>query len=112
MVATNQDGARAAGGTAGYAPVREYASALKPEALSFAEAGVLGVCFLSAHLALVDHAGPGDSFYILGGGGGVGHLAIQKAARHTHDHQQRQRRGVTRVGEGLRHHPCFRLPKG
>jgi NADPH:quinone reductase-like Zn-dependent oxidoreductase len=79
MIATNQDGAWAAGGGGGYALVREYAAASKPEALSFTQAGVLGICFLSAYLALADHAGPGDSVYILGGGGGVGHLAIQKA---------------------------------
>jgi NADPH:quinone reductase-like Zn-dependent oxidoreductase len=79
MIATNQDGAWAAGGAGGYALVREYAAAPKPEALSFTEAGVLGVCYLSAYLALADHAGPADAVYILGGGGGVGHLAIQKA---------------------------------
>jgi NADPH:quinone reductase-like Zn-dependent oxidoreductase len=79
MIATNQDGAWAAGGAGGYALVRDFAAARMPEALSFTQAGVLGVCFLSAYLALADHAGPGDSVYILGGGGGVGHLAIQKA---------------------------------
>jgi NADPH:quinone reductase-like Zn-dependent oxidoreductase len=79
MIATNQDGAWAAGGAGGYALVRDFAAAPIPEALSFTQAGVLGVCFLSAYLALADHAGPGDSVYILGGGGGVGHLAIQKA---------------------------------
>ena len=80
MIATNQDGAWAAGGVGGYALVREYAAAPKPEALSFTDAGVLGVCFLSACLALLaDHMRPGDIVYILGGGGGVGHLAIQKA---------------------------------
>jgi NADPH:quinone reductase-like Zn-dependent oxidoreductase len=79
MIATNQDGAWAAGGAGGYALVREYAAATKPEALSFTEAGVLGVCFLSAYLALADHTGLGNAVYILGGGGGVGHLAIQKA---------------------------------
>jgi NADPH:quinone reductase-like Zn-dependent oxidoreductase len=79
MIATNQDGAWAAGGQGGYALVREYAAALKPDGLSFTQVGVLGVCFLSAYLALADHARPDDAIYILGGGGGVGHLAIQKA---------------------------------
>jgi NADPH:quinone reductase-like Zn-dependent oxidoreductase len=78
MIATNQDGAWAAGGAGGYALVREYAAAPKPEALSFTDAGVLGVCYLTAYLALADHAGPVDAIYILGGGG-VGHLVIQKA---------------------------------
>ena len=79
MIATNQDGAWAAGGAGGYALVGEYAAVSKPEALSFAEAGVLGVCFLSAYLALAGQTGPGETIYILGGGGGVGHLSIQKA---------------------------------
>jgi NADPH:quinone reductase-like Zn-dependent oxidoreductase len=38
MIATNQDGAWAAGGVGGYALVREYAAAPKPEALSFTDA--------------------------------------------------------------------------
>ena len=66
MIATNQDGAWAAGGAGGYALVREYAAAPKPEALSFTDAGVLGVCYLTAYLALADHAGPVDAIYILG----------------------------------------------
>ena len=47
--------------------------------MSFAEAGVLGICYLSAYVALTDTLGSGDTIYIPGGGGGVGHLAIQKA---------------------------------
>jgi NADPH:quinone reductase-like Zn-dependent oxidoreductase len=79
MIATNQDGAWAAGGAGGYALAREYAAARKLDALSFTEAGVLGVCFLSAYLALADNVGPSDTVYIPGGGGGVDHLAIQTA---------------------------------
>jgi NADPH:quinone reductase-like Zn-dependent oxidoreductase len=59
--------------------VPDFLTALKPENLGFAEAGSLGVCFLSAHLALADTLDPGAIVYIPGGGGGVGHLAIQKA---------------------------------
>jgi NADPH:quinone reductase-like Zn-dependent oxidoreductase len=79
IVPSNRDGAWAAGGTGGYAVVPDFLTALKPENLGFAEAGSLGVCFLSAHLALADTLDPGATVYIPGGGGGVGHLAIQKA---------------------------------
>jgi len=79
MVETPKDGAWAAGGAGGYVLVREFLATAKPDSLSFTEAGALAVCYLSAYLALADHAGPGDSIYIPGGGGGVGHLAIQKA---------------------------------
>ena len=79
MVATTQDGAWAAGGRGGYALVRDFLAARKPDTLSFTAAGVLGVCYLSAYFGLADQARPGDTIYIPGGGGGVGHLAIQKA---------------------------------
>jgi NADPH:quinone reductase-like Zn-dependent oxidoreductase len=79
MAPSNQDGAWAAGGTGGYVVVPDFLAAPKPEHLGFVEAGTLGVCYLSAHLALVDNLAPGDTVYIPGGGGGVGHLAIQKA---------------------------------
>lgn len=79
MVPSNKDGAWASGGAGGYVTVPEFLTAEKPERLGFIEAGTLGVCFLSAHLALVDHVCPGATVYIPGGGGGVGHLAIQKA---------------------------------
>lgn len=79
MVETTKDGAWAAGGAGGYVLVRDFLAAPKPDGLGFAEAGALGVCYLSAYLALADLTGPGDVIYIPGGGGGVGHLAIQKA---------------------------------
>ena len=79
MAPTNQDGAWAVGGAGGYAAVPEFLTAPKREGLGFAAAGTLGVCYLSAYLALVDHLEPGATVYIPGGGGGVGHLAIQKA---------------------------------
>jgi NADPH:quinone reductase-like Zn-dependent oxidoreductase len=79
MVETAKDGAWAAGGAGGYVVVRDFLATAKPDNLSFAEAGTLGVCYLSAYLALADAARPGDTIYIPGGGGGVGHLAIQKA---------------------------------
>jgi hypothetical protein len=45
--------------------VPDYAAALKPDALSFTQPGVLGVCFLSAYLALADQTGPGDTIHML-----------------------------------------------
>jgi NADPH:quinone reductase-like Zn-dependent oxidoreductase len=79
MVPSSRDGAWAAGGTGGYVVVPDFLIALKPENLGFAEAGSFGVCFLSVHLALADTLVSGATVYIPGGGGGVGHLAIQKA---------------------------------
>jgi NADPH:quinone reductase-like Zn-dependent oxidoreductase len=79
MVPSNRDGAWAAGGAGGYAVVPDFMTALKPKNLSFVDAGTLGVCFLSAYLAFVNTLSAGATVYIPGGGGGVGHLAIQKA---------------------------------
>lgn len=79
MVPSNRDGAWASGGTGGYTLAPDFMTALKPKNLSFLEAGTIGVCFLSAHLAFADTLSPGSTVYIPGGGGGVGHLAIQKA---------------------------------
>jgi NADPH:quinone reductase-like Zn-dependent oxidoreductase len=79
MVPSNRDGVWASGGAGGYALVPDFMTALKPERLSFVEAGTLGVCFLSAYVALADTLDPSATVYIPGGGGGVGHLAIQKA---------------------------------
>lgn len=53
----------------------------KPATLSFAEAGALPLVFLSAYLGLRANLRPGGTVYIPGGGGGVGHLAVQMAAR-------------------------------
>jgi NADPH:quinone reductase-like Zn-dependent oxidoreductase len=79
MAPSNKDGVWASGGAGGYAVVPEFMAALKPAGLSFVEAGTLGVCFLPAYLAFADTVDPGSTVYIPGGGGGVGHLAIQKA---------------------------------
>jgi NADPH:quinone reductase-like Zn-dependent oxidoreductase len=79
MAPSNRDGVWVQGGAGGYALVPQFLVARKPESLSFMEAGALGVCFLSAHLAFQTNLTPGNTVYIPGGGGGVGHLAIQKA---------------------------------
>lgn len=79
MVPSNRDGAWASGGASGYALVPDFMTAAKPDGLSFVEAGTLGVCYISAHFALADNLAPQATVYIPGGGGGVGHLAIQKA---------------------------------
>ena len=79
MVPSSRDGVWATGGAGGLALVPDYLAALKPGRLGFIEAGTLGVCFLSAYLAFADGFDPGATVYIPGGGGGVGHLAIQKA---------------------------------
>jgi NADPH:quinone reductase-like Zn-dependent oxidoreductase len=79
MAPSNCDGVWAEGGVGGYALIPEFLAALKPESLSFMQAGTLGVCFLSAHLAFAETLAPECTVYIPGGGGGVGHLAIQKA---------------------------------
>ncbi|WP_413711751.1 quinone oxidoreductase family protein [Rhizobium sp. Rhizsp82] len=81
MADCNGHGGWAATGGGGYAVVRQFLAAKKPETVSFSEAGALPVCFLAAFLGLYDHVKPGDVVYIPGGGGGVGHLAIQIAAR-------------------------------
>ena len=39
------------------------------------------MCFLSAFAGLYESVQRGDTVYIPGGGGGVGHLAVQMAAR-------------------------------
>lgn len=79
MVPSVRDGAWAAGGSGGYVLVPEFMAARKPDSLSFVEAGTLAICYLSAYLAFAPTPTPGAVIYIPGGGGGVGHLAIQKA---------------------------------
>jgi NADPH:quinone reductase-like Zn-dependent oxidoreductase len=79
MVPSNRDGAWAAGGSGGYVLVPDFMIARKPKNLSFIDAGTIGVCFLSAYLGLVNTLSAGGTVYVPGGGGGVGHLAIQKA---------------------------------
>lgn len=74
------DGGWATGGAGGYALAREYLTVRKPKAVSFEDAGVLPICFLAAYVSLSPHLKPGNSLYVPGGAGGVGHLAIQMAA--------------------------------
>ena len=69
------------GGEGGYAVARQFLTVLKPPSLSFRDAAALPMCFLSAFAALYGAVKAGDTVYIPGGGGGVGHLAVQMAAR-------------------------------
>jgi NADPH:quinone reductase-like Zn-dependent oxidoreductase len=70
---------RGAEGT--YAVAREFLTVRKPPSLSFRDAAALPMCFLSAFAGLYGAVQAGDTVYIPGGGGGVGHLAVQMAAR-------------------------------
>lgn len=81
MADSNGEGCWAAGATGGYALTRNFLTAKKPATVSFRDAAALPTCFLSAFLALHPHLHKGDAVYIPGGGGGVGHLAVQMAAR-------------------------------
>jgi NADPH:quinone reductase-like Zn-dependent oxidoreductase len=84
MADLNGDGGWAAGGGSGedgYALAREFLTVPKPESLSFLSAAALPMCFLSAFASLYGTVQAGDTVYIPGGGGGVGHLAVQMAAR-------------------------------
>jgi NADPH:quinone reductase-like Zn-dependent oxidoreductase len=85
MADANGDGGRVAtggsGGEAGYALARQFLTARKPPSLSFRDAAALPICFLSAFAGLYRTVQAGDTVYIQGGGGGVGHLAVQMAAR-------------------------------
>jgi NADPH:quinone reductase-like Zn-dependent oxidoreductase len=81
MADSNGNGGWATGGHGGYALAREYYAAHKPLSVSFQEAAALPLCFIAAYLGLYGHVRKGDVVYIPGGGGGVGHLAIQ-LARH------------------------------
>ena len=76
-----RDGAWAEGGKGGFALARSFMTVAKPDALAFPQAAALPTCFLSAFAALRPHLRENDTVYIPGGGGGVGHLAIQMAAR-------------------------------
>lgn len=68
-------------GEAGYAVARDFLTVRKPDTLSFLDGAALPMCFLSAFAGLYETMKPGDTIYIPGGGGGVGHLAVQMAAR-------------------------------
>jgi NADPH:quinone reductase-like Zn-dependent oxidoreductase len=83
MADLNGDGGWVAGGAdeGGYALAREFLTVPKPEFLSFLYGAALPMCFLSAFASLYGTVQAGDTVYIPGGGGGVGHLAVQMAAR-------------------------------
>ncbi|AWS43227.1 zinc-binding dehydrogenase [Streptosporangium sp. 'caverna'] len=83
MADLNGDGGWAANGGSGgaYAVARQFLTVRKPPSLSFRDAAALPMCFLSAFAGLYGAVQAGDSIYIPGGGGGVGHLAVQMAAR-------------------------------
>src|SRR6201993_1115236 len=85
MADLNGDGGWAAtGGSAGeggYAVAHQFLSVGKPPSLSFRDAAALPMAFLSAFAGLYPTVQAGDTVYIPGGGGGVGHLAVQMAAR-------------------------------
>ena len=80
VAACNGDGGWATGGHGGYAVASEFLTVPKPRTLSLRRAAVLPLVSLSARLGLHDQARRGDSVYIPGGAGGVGHLALQMAA--------------------------------
>jgi NADPH:quinone reductase-like Zn-dependent oxidoreductase len=69
------------GGEGGYAVAREFLTVHKPPSLSFRDAAALPMCFLSAFAGIYGNVQAGDTLYIPGGGGGVGHLAVQMTAR-------------------------------
>src|SRR5215470_398627 len=69
------------GGGGSYAVAHEFLTVRKPPSLSFRDAAALPMCFLSAFAGLYRAVRAGDTVYVPGGGGGVGHLAVQMAAR-------------------------------
>jgi NADPH:quinone reductase-like Zn-dependent oxidoreductase len=85
MADLNGDGGWVAtGGSAGeggYAVAPQFLTVGKPPSVSFRDAAVLPMAFLSAFAGLYRAVQTGDTVYIPGGGGGVGHLAVQIAAR-------------------------------
>ncbi|MFZ0714284.1 quinone oxidoreductase family protein [Mycobacterium sp.] len=85
MADLNGDGGWIARGESGtedcYALAPQFLTARKPPSLSFRDAAALPMAFLSAFAGLYPVLQPGYTVYIPGGGGGVGHLAVQMAAR-------------------------------
>src|SRR5271168_1504484 len=67
-------------GEGGYAVARQFLTVGKPPSVSFRDAAALPMVFLSAFAGLYPAVQAGDTVYIPGGGGGVGHLAVQMAA--------------------------------
>ena len=83
MADLNGDGGWVAedNGEGGFALAREFLTVPKPESMTFLDGAALPMCFLSAFASLDGMVQAGDTVYIPGGGGGVGHLAVQMAAR-------------------------------
>jgi len=83
MADLNCDGGWVAGNRreSSYALAREFLTVSQSKSLSFLSAAALPICFLSAFAGLYGTVQGGDTVYIPGGGGGVGHLAVQMAAR-------------------------------
>lgn len=81
MADSSGDGGWAVGGRGGYALAREFLTVKKPASVAFHEAAALPLCFIAAYLGIYPHVRRDDVVYIPGGGGGVGHLAVQIAAR-------------------------------
>ncbi|ETK37731.1 hypothetical protein MPTA5024_02550 [Microbispora sp. ATCC PTA-5024] len=83
MAGLNGDGGWAAtgGDGASYAVAPRFLTVRKPPSVSFRDAAALPMCFLSAFAGLYGAVQAGATAYIPGGGGGVGHLAVQMAAR-------------------------------
>ena len=84
MADLNGDGGWVATGESGRKtamPSQQFLTVRKPPSLSFRDAAALPMCFLSAFAGLYPAVQAGDTVYIPGGGGGVGHLAVQMAAR-------------------------------
>lgn len=68
-----------ADGSVGYAVAQPWLVAHKPAAMTFEQAGMLPIAFLAAWEGLDRQVIAGDTVFIPGGGGGVGHLAVQLA---------------------------------
>lgn len=69
------------GSFAEYVSIPEDALVRKPEALSHAQAGTLGIAALTAYQGIHDYRrpGPGDRVLINGASGGIGTFAVQMA---------------------------------
>nr|WP_062332132.1 zinc-binding dehydrogenase [Herbidospora sakaeratensis] len=81
MADLDGDGGWAATGGGSFALARRFLTVRKPPSLGFRDGAALPMCFLSAFAGLYGRVRPGDVVYVPGGGGGVGHLAVQMAAR-------------------------------
>ena len=81
MADPNGEGGWATDEVGGYALAREFLAVRKPASVSFVQAAALPLCFIAAYRGLYEHVRRGDIVYIPGGGGGVGHIAVQIASR-------------------------------